>query len=168
MATVAELRRENVEQRVQLAQLAASSATQAVQLAQLVATNAALTTEVARLNERLTEVLAVARRRHRVDAAGKLVLVRNKSGNLPRGHLRRRPDPLDRLTPREWDVLRLMAEGRSNSGIAAALRETTWRPAGTSGGHTPVRTETEPGEGGSVVTEPGSGQQAGPRIAVAR
>jgi len=35
--------------------------------------------------------------------------------------VRRRPDPLDRLTPREWDVLRLMAEGRSNSGIAAAL-----------------------------------------------
>jgi DNA-binding NarL/FixJ family response regulator len=35
--------------------------------------------------------------------------------------VRRRPDPLDRLTPREWDVLRLMAEGRSNTGIAAAL-----------------------------------------------
>jgi DNA-binding NarL/FixJ family response regulator len=35
--------------------------------------------------------------------------------------VRRRPDPLDRLTPREGEVLRLMAEGRSNGGIAAAL-----------------------------------------------
>jgi DNA-binding NarL/FixJ family response regulator len=35
--------------------------------------------------------------------------------------VRRRADPLDRLTPREGEVLRLMAEGRSNAGIAAAL-----------------------------------------------
>ena len=62
MVTVAELRRENAEQRVQLGQLAA-------QLGQLVATNAKLTTEVARLNDRLTEVLAVARRRQRPPAA---------------------------------------------------------------------------------------------------
>jgi DNA-binding NarL/FixJ family response regulator len=35
---------------------------------------------------------------------------------------RRRADPMDRLTPREEEVLRLMAEGRSNAGIMAALR----------------------------------------------
>ncbi|NLT56319.1 MAG: response regulator transcription factor [Actinomycetales bacterium] len=33
----------------------------------------------------------------------------------------RRRDPLERLTPRELEVLRLMAEGMSNSGIATAL-----------------------------------------------
>jgi DNA-binding NarL/FixJ family response regulator len=35
---------------------------------------------------------------------------------------RRRSDPMDDLTPREQEVLRLMAEGRSNTGIAEALR----------------------------------------------
>lgn len=35
--------------------------------------------------------------------------------------VRHRNDPLDALTPRERDVLRAMAEGRSNGGIAAAL-----------------------------------------------
>jgi DNA-binding NarL/FixJ family response regulator len=33
----------------------------------------------------------------------------------------RRPDPLGGLTPRETDVIRLMAEGRSNTGIATEL-----------------------------------------------
>jgi DNA-binding NarL/FixJ family response regulator len=36
--------------------------------------------------------------------------------------VRRRTDPLDRLTPRELQVLQLMAEGRSNNGITEALR----------------------------------------------
>ncbi len=35
--------------------------------------------------------------------------------------VRRRDDPVGRLTPRELDVLRLMAEGRSNNGIVEAL-----------------------------------------------
>ncbi len=35
--------------------------------------------------------------------------------------VRRRSDPIDRLTPRELQVLRLMAEGRSNNGIVDAL-----------------------------------------------
>jgi DNA-binding NarL/FixJ family response regulator len=35
--------------------------------------------------------------------------------------IRRRSDPLDRLTPREHEVLALMAEGRSNSAIAQTL-----------------------------------------------
>jgi DNA-binding NarL/FixJ family response regulator len=36
--------------------------------------------------------------------------------------VRRRDDPMGRLTPRELQVLQLMAEGRSNSGIVAALK----------------------------------------------
>ena len=36
--------------------------------------------------------------------------------------VRHRRDPMDRLTPRELEVLRLMAEGRSNHGIVDTLK----------------------------------------------
>ncbi|MFF0379885.1 response regulator transcription factor [Actinoplanes missouriensis] len=36
--------------------------------------------------------------------------------------VRHRQDPMDRLTPRELEVLRLMAEGRSNHGIVDILK----------------------------------------------
>jgi DNA-binding NarL/FixJ family response regulator len=36
--------------------------------------------------------------------------------------VRRRDDPMSHLTPRELQVLQLMAEGRSNSGIVTALK----------------------------------------------
>jgi DNA-binding NarL/FixJ family response regulator len=36
--------------------------------------------------------------------------------------VRHRDDPIDRLTPRELQVLRMMAEGRSNNAIVDALR----------------------------------------------
>jgi DNA-binding NarL/FixJ family response regulator len=36
--------------------------------------------------------------------------------------VRRRDDPMDRLTPREQQVLQLMAEGKSNTGIVAELK----------------------------------------------
>lgn len=52
MATVAELRRENAEQRQ-------ANAVQRAQLDQLIAANAALTTQIARLNERVAELLSV-------------------------------------------------------------------------------------------------------------
>ncbi|MBP8811702.1 MAG: IS66 family transposase [Kofleriaceae bacterium] len=58
MATVAELRRENAEQRQ-------ANAVKRAQLDQLIAANAALTTQIARLNERVAKLLAIAQRRQR-------------------------------------------------------------------------------------------------------
>jgi DNA-binding NarL/FixJ family response regulator len=70
------------------------------------------------LKDRVGQVSDFLDALHRV-AAGGTVLDPEVVAQLM---ARRRDDPLDRLTPREDDVLRLMAEGRSNAGIALALR----------------------------------------------
>jgi len=53
-------------------------------------------------------------------AAGGSVLDPQVVGRMV-GRVRREDSPLSRLTPREREVLALMAEGKSNPGIAAAL-----------------------------------------------
>jgi hypothetical protein len=65
VAIVEALRHENAELRAALAKMAAANA---AQLSELVAANAALTTQVAKLNERVGELLAAARRRQRPPA----------------------------------------------------------------------------------------------------
>jgi DNA-binding NarL/FixJ family response regulator len=69
------------------------------------------------LKDRVADVADFLDRLRRV-AAGGTVLDPEVVAQLL---VRHRSDPLDRLTPREMEVLALMAGGRSNSGIAAAL-----------------------------------------------
>lgn len=68
------------------------------------------------LKERIGNVEEFVDALHRV-AAGNTVV----DPEVVRQLIRRRRDPLSRLTAREQEVLALMAEGRSNASIAAAM-----------------------------------------------
>ena len=69
------------------------------------------------LKQRVAEVEEFAEALHRVTAGGTALDPQVVSQLL----LRRNSYPLERLTPRERDVLALMAAGRSNTAIAQAL-----------------------------------------------
>jgi DNA-binding NarL/FixJ family response regulator len=70
------------------------------------------------LKDRVADVGDFVEALHRVAAGGTALDPEVVSQLLSRA---RRRDPLERLTPRETEVLGLMAEGRSNTAIAAAL-----------------------------------------------
>jgi len=70
------------------------------------------------LKERVADVREFVDALRRVAAGGTALDPEVVSQLLSRA---RRNDPLERLTPREREVLALMAEGRSNAAIAAAL-----------------------------------------------
>lgn len=69
------------------------------------------------LKDRVADVTEFLDALHRVAAGGTALDPEVVAQLLVRRHR----DPLDRLTPREREVLGLMAEGRSNAGIAVAL-----------------------------------------------
>ncbi len=70
------------------------------------------------LKDRVTRIGELVAVLERLVAGGSVIDPEVVAGLIGR---RRPPGPLDELTPRERDVLRLMAEGRSNRGIAEAL-----------------------------------------------
>ena len=70
------------------------------------------------LKDRVADVTEFVEAVRRVGAGGTALDPEVVSQLLVRS---RRKDPLGALTPRETDVMRLMAEGRSNAGIAAEL-----------------------------------------------
>jgi DNA-binding NarL/FixJ family response regulator len=70
------------------------------------------------LKDRISDVREFIEAVHRVAAGGSAIDPIIVSELLSK---RRNDDPLDRLTPREREVLELMAEGRSNQGIADKL-----------------------------------------------
>lgn len=69
------------------------------------------------LKDRVADVTEFLDALHRVAAGGTALDPEVVAQLLVRRHR----DPLDRLTPREREVLGLMAEGRSNAGIAVSL-----------------------------------------------
>ena len=74
------------------------------------------------LKDRVSDFAAFAEAVRRVAAGGVVLDPTVVSHMLGR---RRRDDPLDELTPREREVLELMAEGRTNRGIAEVMVVTT-------------------------------------------
>ena len=70
------------------------------------------------LKDRVTDFSGFAEAVRRVGGGGSVLDPTVVAHMLGR---RRRDDPLDALTPREREVLELMAEGRSNKGIAEVL-----------------------------------------------
>ncbi|MFN8075863.1 MAG: response regulator transcription factor [Kineosporiaceae bacterium] len=70
------------------------------------------------LKDRVADVGEFVEALHRVASGGTALDPEVVAQLLSRA---RRRDPLERLTPRETEVLGLMAEGRSNTAIAAAL-----------------------------------------------
>ncbi|RKQ91317.1 DNA-binding NarL/FixJ family response regulator [Solirubrobacter pauli] len=70
------------------------------------------------LKDRVTDFAGFAEAVRRVAAGGSVLDPTVVAHMLGR---RRRDDPVDSLTPREREVLELMAEGRSNKGIAEKL-----------------------------------------------
>jgi DNA-binding NarL/FixJ family response regulator len=70
------------------------------------------------LKDRVADVGEFVESLHRVAAGGTALDPEVVQQLLSRAH---RQDPLARLTPREAEVLALMAEGRSNTAIAASL-----------------------------------------------
>jgi DNA-binding NarL/FixJ family response regulator len=70
------------------------------------------------LKDRVADVATLTDAVHRVGGGGSVLDPEVVSQMLGR---RRRDDPLEELTPREREVLGLMAEGRSNAAIAAEL-----------------------------------------------